>query len=169
MLDLKRSGGLSGQTRMGGAAESVAFCLETGVMVTFDPPKWAIERVRWWAEWLAISHWSIHLQMAAVINRDEDVLGYTEQYPEINKATITLRADAEDTTDWHVVIVHELLHVSHTMVDYAVEDACNNYLETEPGQVVMDWYKLAYEQFTHRLAEAIVGNIDGGGYGPGSQ
>src|SRR6478752_3158886 len=92
-------------------------------MASLDVPRWLSEKVRDYADIMEIGEWDVFLNIALVVDNDENCLACCHVQPNINAATISFRADIEDTARWHVVIIHELLHVAHGRIDHFVWDS----------------------------------------------
>lgn len=121
--------------------------------IDLTAPDWLTEAFALWIERLNLREWEIDTGLAMAPNNDPDCMGLTEQFPDLNFARITLRADVEDNREWQIVIVHELLHVKHSRVDHLLEGVVFPGLE---GVTAALAYRQHMESYTHSLAACLV-------------
>lgn len=122
-------------------------------MIDLTVPAWLTDKVSLWKERLRLGEWDIVIGIAFAPNSDPDCLGLTEQFPNLNLARITFRADIEDNEDWDNTIVHELLHVKHSRVDHFLEGVIFPSLENVMATIA---YRQHIESYTHSLAKVLV-------------
>lgn len=119
-------------------------------------PEWLNTKSAQWLDRLSMREWNIGMQLAMAPGDNPDCRGQVEQQPDISFGLITLRADVEDTRDWEVTLVHELLHIKHSRIDnYFDEVVAPNLTDVS---MVFAWqcYKKVMEPFIHSMAEAMV-------------
>lgn len=123
-------------------------------MLDLAPPKWLSDTVYEWLQRLHMQEWKVGVQLALVMQGNPDTLALCEQYPDINYARITFRADVEDTPAWHETIAHELLHVKHSRIDnYLERTVFPSLADQEFGYRV---YASFYEPYIDAMAKALV-------------
>ncbi len=120
-------------------------------------PGWVNDKVAKWADRLSMQEWTIGVQIAVVLDDNPDCRGLAEGQPDINYGCITLRADIEDTRDWEVTIVHELLHIKHTRIDNYIDEIVIPNLNGVSMGFAWQCYKKVMEPFIHGMAESLVG------------
>lgn len=122
-------------------------------MIDLTVPTWLQEKVALWIDRLQLGEWEIGLRLALVLNDDANVQGLCDQYPDLNEARLTFRADIEDTKEWERTIVHELLHVKHSRIDHFLEGVVFPSLDNVLATIT---YRQFVESYTHSLAKALV-------------
>lgn len=91
--------------------------------VDLSVPVWVEDYVKAWADRLMITHWRIRIELAMVVNGDEDNRASCFAQSNINTASLMFRADIEDTESWRKTVIHEMLHIRHARIDAYVRDA----------------------------------------------
>lgn len=102
-----------------------------------------------------MTEWNVSLRLALVVDGNEDCRGLCEQHPDINLGRITIRADVEDTQEWEITLVHELLHVKHSRIDDVVDRVLEPQLNASTV-MVQTTYRLAMEPFIDSMAHVLV-------------
>ena len=116
-------------------------------------PDWLNDYAALWIERLHLTGWKINLKIEHCINDDVCIEALTTQRPQLNEATISFRSDVEDTENWRITVIHELLHVLHARIDRFLEFAVfPEMLSDEGRRIVREGYSQHYESFTHGLA-----------------
>lgn len=125
--------------------------------MTNAPPEWLAGFVNEWAERLGILHVQISVRIDYTVNGEGDTLGMCNQYPERNEATLVLRGDLEDTKEWRINVLHELLHVAHMQIDHYLTDVVlTKVIESQRVyDMVHAGYKQHYEAYVDRLAHSL--------------
>lgn len=101
--------------------------------VDLTPPRWVADHIAHCQRVLRLEAWTISFRLEYVIDGDEHIHGQVTLSPHLWRARILLRGDIEDSPWWHKVIWHEMLHVSHSRIDEAVEDVLIPALGTGGG------------------------------------
>ena len=125
-------------------------------------PEWLNDFTAEWVHKLGLSEWHITLCLALAPNDDPEALGSLCQYPLTNSADITLRADVEDEEYWHIVVIHELLHVTHSRIDQQIEGGLIPELPEAAQGLASRGYHQVVESYTHALACALYRLIEVG-------
>jgi hypothetical protein len=86
-------------------------------------PPWLSQYALAWKNRLYLNAWDVTLRIAICVNEDHETHALCEQWPDLNMARLTFRADVEDTKEWRITVIHELIHVAHSRIDRAVECA----------------------------------------------
>ena len=117
----------------------------------FDVPLWAEMYMREWLTKLNLNHWQVTLLVDRCPGGDVNTLANVHIQPDINTAVITLRVDLEINDDWHVAIIHEVLHIAHGRID--------NFLERivfpDTGAYSETSLKKAYLQYMESYIEGL--------------
>ena len=116
-------------------------------------PEWVRDYVQEWRDVLLLHEWRIHIALALCVYHDPDCRGLTETCPDVNEATITFRADIEETDDWKRTIIHELLHVRHARIDHYIQSALLPGLPD--GRLAMVVYHQYNESFIAGMANSL--------------
>jgi hypothetical protein len=104
---------------------------------------------------LDLYNWTIKYSLAHCVNGEEHTTGLCSQYPDINTAELTFRADISDTPDWRKTIIHELLHVAHGRVDPVVEEAIIGQLDPAKQDMARIIYHQQVESYICALARSL--------------
>lgn len=121
-----------------------------------EVPEWAGKFIQKWAEKLNIEHWIIKGKVEMCLNGNPEAWANCEQQYLINEATIGMRADIEETDEWKVYLIHELLHVAHAHIDFIVEDVVISELPEACKRMGRESYTNAYEPFIQRMAVSLL-------------
>jgi len=119
-------------------------------------PDWVHEKIMLWVELLNMQEWTITVALDLVPNEDRDCAGLATSQPDINLGQLTLRADIEDTKEWEITIVHELLHVKHSRIDSYFEIVVAPNLNGVAPWFAWETYKRLYEPFVHSMAVSLI-------------
>jgi len=95
--------------------------------------------------------WTIKVALELCVNDNPVCRGLCDQYPDINAARLTFRADIEDTSEWRHVVIHELIHMAHSRIDHAVERAILPELPQAVQQLAREMYHQYVESFVDYL------------------
>jgi hypothetical protein len=126
------------------------------VAVDLTVPGWLTEKTAKWIDRLSMREWNVAIGLALAPGNDPDCRALTEQYADINFGRITFRADAEDTNEWEIYLVHELLHIKHSRTDDVVERVIRPHLDGVASEMADSAYRRAVEPFIHSLAVSLV-------------
>jgi hypothetical protein len=119
-------------------------------------PQWAERFIHHAAADLGLDAWDIDVAMDREPGELSGNLASVEFDCNNRRAKVTLRTDAEDSREWRVTIVHELLHIVHARVDQAVEDELLPSLPREARRMARRMYGNAVEALVEALAGRIV-------------
>lgn len=123
--------------------------------VDLTVPPWLLERCQFWAAQLGLQDWEIEITLSTAPDGDIGNLGLAETSPDRSFATITLRADVEESPRWEIYLVHELLHVKHSAIDAVVQTVISP--PTGEGKAMADAaYRRVVEPYIHSMARALV-------------
>jgi hypothetical protein len=125
-------------------------------MVDLTVPDYAVEWVRYWQDKLGMWEWMIKLRLELILDNNEMCRGLTENHTHINLGRIGLRADLEDTAEWEVTLLHELLHVKHSRIDAMVYEVLGPQLGLADG-MLQALYNQALEPYIESMANCLVG------------
>lgn len=115
-------------------------------------PEWAADAIKTYATALNLNHWRIEAVVEQCIDDDPDTMAQCEQFNGQTRAVIHLRSDMEDTQEWRITILHEMLHVAHAHVDAMLQRVIFPHLP-EAARVMADAaYRETYEPFVDSLA-----------------
>jgi hypothetical protein len=89
-------------------------------MGILDTPDWIKQYVDKWVARLHLTQWRVRVVMALAPGNSVYTAATCSQVQNIAEATLTFRADAEDTQDWRETILHEVLHIAHGHVDQVI-------------------------------------------------
>lgn len=103
------------------------------VSVDLTVPPWLNQYIRAWLDRFHLNDWTIKVAVELCVDGDPGTHALTQQWPDLNMAKVTFRADVADNPEWRRTVIHELIHVAHSRVDHAVERALIPYL-SEPAQ-----------------------------------
>jgi hypothetical protein len=117
-------------------------------------PDWLTEYVALWVSRLEMGDsWTIRLQLEHCIDNDPYVEAMAYNFAHLNQGKIVFRSDVEDTENWRVTVVHELLHIKHSRIDSFLEKAVFSEMFTDEGRrIVKTGYSQHYESFIHDMA-----------------
>jgi hypothetical protein len=124
-------------------------------MAFLDVPDWLHNKIRKWYDALNLYEWRLRTRMALTVNGDEDVLASCTQQCNINTASLTFRADAEDDEKWERVALHELLHVLHARTDQYVEEVLLPQLPEGMREMSRTAYHNVVEAYTDQLTHIV--------------
>jgi hypothetical protein len=123
-------------------------------------PGWLERKLQTWVDRLQMHEWEVRLRLDLTIDNNEDCRGQAEHYPGINLGRIVLRADVEDSEEWEITLVHELLHIKHSRIDAVVDHAFIASLAGSQSAVTTAMaetvYRQAYEPFIDSMAKVLV-------------
>ena len=123
--------------------------------VDLTVPEWLHRYVLAWIDRLFLNDWTIRLAVELCVNNDPDTHALTHQIPDCNEARITFRADVEDTKDWRITIIHELIHVAHSRIDHAVEGVMIPELSQPARDPIQAMYHQHVESYVAFLARTL--------------
>lgn len=123
--------------------------------VDLTVPPWLTQYIRAWLDRLHLNDWTIKVSLELSVNDDPACHALTQQYPDINTATITFRADVADEKDWRITVIHELIHVAHSRIDHAVERAVVPELSQPAQQLAREIYHQHVESYVAFLASTL--------------
>ncbi len=119
-------------------------------------PAWLNEKTAQWLDRLSMREWNVGIQIAVVLDDNPECRGFAIEQPDINFGLITLRADIEDTRDWEVTLVHELLHIKHSRIDNYIDEVVAPNLNGVSMGFAWQCYKKVMEPFIQSMAEVLV-------------
>ena len=79
----------------------------------------------------------------------------TQQHSHLREARIDFRVDVDDTEEWRVIVIHELLHIAHSQIDGMVTNVILPMLGEGQGTLALEAYRQVYEPFVHMLAKTL--------------
>jgi hypothetical protein len=87
-------------------------------------PAWLRDYVDLWADRLGLyPEWQpVEIKLARVVFGNEHTYAVSSRIVKLNKATITFSCDVDDTQEWRITVVHELLHVKHARIDAYIRE-----------------------------------------------
>lgn len=118
-------------------------------------PDWVIDTIKEYGAVLKLTHWTFDIQVDLCVNGDENNRAVCYAQPNVNHASLTFRADIENTQAWHTTIWHELIHVMHSIVDQAVETLLISALPSEMYGMASTAYTNPYERFVDLLSKTL--------------
>lgn len=124
--------------------------------ISLEVPQWLMDKCNVWIARLSMEEWTVGMVIALCPNDDPDVRALAEQYPDINYGRITVRVDVEDDEEWEVSLVHELLHIKHSRIDYVVQRAIRPFLEGTAADMADIMYRGAIEPYIQSMAWTLV-------------
>ncbi len=120
--------------------------------IDLEVPQWLADKCNAWVARLSMEEWTIGIVMALAPNDDPDVRALAEQYPDLNYGRITVRADIEDNEEWEVSLIHGLLHIKHSRIDYVVQKVMRPYLGDTAEGMADIMYRGVVESYTQSMA-----------------
>jgi len=125
------------------------------VSVDLSFPTWAKEYIVAWSKRLYLDQWTLRMELALTVCNHEDTRASCYAQADVNTATLTFRADIEDTEAWRRTILHELMHVVHARIDHCVTRAIVPQA-AEASQPLADViYKQQMESFIDGMADSL--------------
>ena len=124
-------------------------------MLDLNVPDWLHRYILAWVDRLALNDWRVKIAIELYVNDDPDCHALCSQHPDLNEARLTFRADIEDTKEWRITVIHELLHVRHSRIDHAVERVIIPELAAAACQPLQTLYHQHVESFTAYLARTL--------------
>lgn len=124
--------------------------------VDLTVPEWLNARTALWIDRLSMREWEVAIGLALSPGGDPDCRALTEQYADINFGRITFRADIENTEEWEIVLVHELLHIKHSRIDDVIMRVIEPHIGDVPTEMIDSLYRRVVEPFVHSMAVALV-------------
>lgn len=118
-------------------------------------PDWLSQYALAWKDRLYLNAWEVTLRIALCVHDDPDTRALTEQWPDLNEARLTFRADIEDVKAWRITIIHELIHVAHSRIDRAVECAILPELAIAAHDLAQNVYHQHVESYVAFLARTL--------------
>lgn len=122
-----------------------------------EVPGWVEPFLETWQGVLNIKDWRIATRVQLVIDNDPDVMSMCYAQPDINHASLYIRADIEQTADWETALIHELLHVAHGRVDGFFDDILLPTLPEGAQELARKTYSHLYESYTESMARVMHG------------
>lgn len=123
--------------------------------VDLTVPPWLNQYIRAWLDRLHLNDWTIKASLELCVNDDPAARSLCDQFPDINTARLTFRADIDDTPEWRHVVIHELIHVAHSRIDHAVERAILPELPQPVQQLAREIYHQHVESFVDYLDDTL--------------
>lgn len=123
--------------------------------INLDVPQWVQERIAWWKDKLEMWEWRLHIRLEMILDDNENCRGLCQPYPDTNQARIQFRADIEDTEEWEITILHELLHVKHSRIDDTIWHIFGPMVNM-PNETVESIYKRQNEPYIESMAQCLV-------------
>lgn len=125
-------------------------------MSILDVPDWLHEYIHDWSQKLRLYEWRIRVRLAMVVDGDEDTMAACLSQPTINTASLTFRADVEQSDEESKrLVVHELLHVAHARIDALIEEVIVMQLPEPARKLAVDAYNQVLEAYTDSMMKAI--------------
>lgn len=118
-------------------------------------PPWLNQYILAWMDRLSLNDWKIKVAIELCVNEDANTHALTEQFPDLNEAHLTFRADIEDVKEWRKTVIHELVHVAHSRIDHAVERAMLPELAQAVQQPMREVYHQYVESYVAFLARTL--------------
>lgn len=119
-------------------------------------PNWLTDYVALWKDRLWLGLWHITLRLEHTVEGDPGIEAVCRQYPDLNEAAIVFRSDVEDTEDWRITVIHELLHVKHARIDKFLTDVVFPEMPAEEAErMAKAGYSQHMESFTHDMARCL--------------
>jgi hypothetical protein len=125
------------------------------VSVDLTVPDWLHRYILAWVDRLALNDWRVKVTIALCVNDDPDTHALCHQQPDLNEASLTFRVDIEDTKEWRITVIHELIHVRHSRIDHAVERVMIPELASAAQQPARELYHQHVESFTAYIARTL--------------
>ena len=123
--------------------------------MNLEVPDWLRDHLSYWQNALHMWEWEIRLRLEMVLDGNEDCRGLAQPQPLISMGRIGIRADAEDTEDWEVTFVHEMLHIKHSRVDEVIYQVLGPHVNMPDGMIEAV-YKQALEPYIESMAKVLV-------------
>jgi hypothetical protein len=122
-----------------------------------NPPEWIIRHVQDARDLFGIGgpEWHIYVELNDRPNGSDSYNGFASVDYRYLNANIEFNRGLEDDEVGQQVIYHEVLHISHQVVDDVALDAINRLPEAEQ-EIYRQLYKDAVEQFIQRVSRSIV-------------
>lgn len=121
----------------------------------FDVPQWIKDEVNKWADRLRMNDVKFTVRMSLAPMNQTDMAACCQQQANLNLASITVRVDAENTREWRIYLIHELVHASHMRIDSAVSEAIIPHVAEAAQSVAHKVYEQHVESYTHQMAVAL--------------
>ncbi len=118
-------------------------------------PAWLEAKMNFWIDKLAMWEWAIKLRLEMVVLNDEGYHGAAQVLGDTSTGRIAIRADVEDTEEWEITLVHELLHIKHGRIDDVIYRVFRPQMDI-PDDMVESVYKRALEPYIESMAKALV-------------
>ncbi|BDI27997.1 hypothetical protein CCAX7_000480 [Capsulimonas corticalis] len=120
-------------------------------------PQWLRDYVDLWADRLGLyPEWQpIGIKLARVVYGEELTFAVSARIAKLNKATITFSCDVEDTAEWRITVVHELLHVKHTRIDAYIRECITPQLAPGAEKVADAGYDQQMESYIESFAHIL--------------
>lgn len=123
--------------------------------MNLEVPDWLRDHLTYWQNALHMWEWEIRLRLEMVLDGNEDCRGLASPSPLVNVGRIGIRADAENTEDWEVTFVHEMLHIKHSRIDEVIYQVLGPQVDM-PDEVIEAVYKQALEPYIESMAKVLV-------------
>jgi len=121
---------------------------------THDVPDYLVNLAQQYRDWLVPENWAIHIEMVATPNHDPNASAAAHNDVLNHKTTIQFGIDS-NPEDAHYEVIHEMLHVTHAMVDDLV-DSIILLLDPQARELAGKTYETALEQFIDSLAKGVL-------------
>ena len=123
--------------------------------MNLEVPDWLRAHLTYWQNALHMWEWEIRLRLEMVLDGHEEYRGLASPYPLISMGRIGIRADVEDTEEWEVTFVHEMLHIKHSRVDEVIWHVLGPQVDV-PNEMIEAIYKQTLEPYIESMAKALV-------------